>query len=52
MKKEKRDEELEKRMHTFDGWVKEGKIPSSSKVVPVQQSLESLQWVIADTAGA
>ncbi len=46
MKKEKRDEELEKRMHTFDGWVKEGKIPSSSKVVPVQQSLESLQWVI------
>lgn len=46
MKKEKRDEELEKRMHIFDGWVKEGKIPCSSKVVPVQQSLESLQWVL------
>ncbi len=46
MKKAERDEELEKRMHKFDGWVKEGKIPSSSKVIPVQQSLESLQWVL------
>lgn len=46
MKLEKRDEELEKRMHKFDGWIKEGKIPSSSKVIPVQQSLESLQWVL------
>ena len=46
MKSKERDEELEKRMHTFDGWVREGKIPSSSKVIPVQQSLESLQWVL------
>ncbi len=30
----------------FDGWVKEGKIPCSSKVIPVQQSLEFLQWVL------
>ena len=30
----------------FDGWVKEGKIPSSSKVIPVQQSLAGLQWVL------
>ena len=46
MKKEERDEELEKRMQMFDGWVKEGKIPYSSKVVPVQQSLAFLQWVL------
>jgi len=46
MNKENRDEELEKRMLMFDGWVKEGKIPSSSKVIPVQQSLAGLQWVL------
>ncbi len=46
MKQEPRDEELEKRMHMFDGWVKEGKIPSSSKVIPVRQSVEHLQWVL------
>ena len=46
MKKAERDEALEKRMHIFDGWVKEGKIPCSSKVIPVQQSLELLQWVL------
>ena len=36
MKKEIRDDELEKRMHLFDGWIREGKIPFSSKVVPVR----------------
>lgn len=46
MEKVERDEALEKRMHMFDGWVKEGKIPFSSKVVPVKQSLASLQWVL------
>jgi Pyruvate/2-oxoacid:ferredoxin oxidoreductase delta subunit len=46
MNKENRDEELEKRMLMFDGWVKEGKIPSSSKVIPVRQSLGALQWVL------
>ncbi len=46
MNKENRDEELEKRMIMVDGWVKEGKIPSSSKVIPVQQSLAGLQWVL------
>jgi ferredoxin len=46
MQKKERDEELEKRMHLFDGWVKEGKIPFSSKVIPVQQSLQLLQWVL------
>ncbi len=46
MKKEERDEELEKRMQKYDRWVKEGKIPSSSQVIPVQQSLGGLQWVL------
>jgi Pyruvate/2-oxoacid:ferredoxin oxidoreductase delta subunit len=46
MKKDARDEELEKRMQMFDNWVKEGKIPSSSKVIPVRQSAECLQWVL------
>jgi Pyruvate/2-oxoacid:ferredoxin oxidoreductase delta subunit len=46
MKKEERDEELEKRLHKYAGWVKEGKIPCSSKVIPVQQSQKCLQWVL------
>ncbi len=46
MKKEKRDEELEKRMHKYDRWVREGKIPTSSQVIPVQESLGGLQWVL------
>jgi hypothetical protein len=46
IKKEERDEELEKRLEMFDGWVKEGKIPSSSKVIPIMQSVSALQWVL------
>ncbi len=46
MKQEPRDAELEQRMHLVDGWVKEGKIPCSSKVIPVQESLECMQWVL------
>lgn len=40
------DRELEERMVKFDTWVKEGKIPSSSKIIPIQQSLSTLQWVL------
>jgi ferredoxin len=40
------DEYLDKRLETFDGWMKEGKIPVSSKVIPVKQSLSGLQWVL------
>ena len=46
MKNESRDVELEERMVKFDTWVKEGKIPCSSKVIPVNQSLSTLQWVL------
>jgi Pyruvate/2-oxoacid:ferredoxin oxidoreductase delta subunit len=46
MEKNKQDEELEKRLDRYDGWVKERRIPFSSKVIPVQQSLALLQWVM------
>ncbi len=46
MNEEERHEELKERMIKFDGWVKEGKIPTSSKVIPVQQSVSGLQWVL------
>jgi len=46
MNEAERYEELEKRMQMFDGWVKEGKIPTSSKVIPVNQSVSALQWVL------
>ena len=46
MTKSKRDEELIERLQLFDGLVQEGKIPCSSKVVPVLQSLQSLQWIL------
>lgn len=41
-----RDEELEKRLCTYDGWVREGKIPTSSKVIPVKKAMSGLQWVL------
>ena len=41
-----RNQELTKRLERYDGWVKEGKIPSSSSVIPVGKSLEARQWVL------
>ncbi|MCB2191328.1 MAG: 4Fe-4S binding protein [Deltaproteobacteria bacterium] len=46
MKIEQADEELEQRLHKYDAWVTEGKIPCSSKVIPVRQSLKFMQWVL------
>lgn len=46
MNEKERHEEIKERMIKFDGWVKEGKTPTSSKVIPVQQSLGGLQWVL------
>jgi Pyruvate/2-oxoacid:ferredoxin oxidoreductase delta subunit len=37
---------LEKRLARYDAWVREGKIPFSSKVVPVRESVETRQWVL------
>lgn len=41
-----KDEWLEERLERFDGWIREGKIPTSSKVVPTQASLSGQQWVL------
>jgi Pyruvate/2-oxoacid:ferredoxin oxidoreductase delta subunit len=46
MKIEPRDEELEARLAKYDAWMTEGKIPTSSKVIPVREALCGLQWVL------
>ncbi len=42
----KDDPELQKRLAVYDQWLREGKIPCSSKVIPVGRSLGGLQWVL------
>lgn len=41
-----RDTFLEGRLVRYDAWVQEGKVPFSSKVIPVGESLEAQQWVM------
>ena len=41
-----KDEYLEERLSKFDRWVKEGKVLTASKVVPVLESLSGLQWIL------
>jgi NAD-dependent dihydropyrimidine dehydrogenase PreA subunit len=41
-----KDQYLEDRLAKFDQWIKEGKIPASSKVIPLQESLSGLQWIL------
>ncbi len=36
----------ERRLARYDRWVREGKVPFSSKVVPVGESLAAQQWVL------
>ncbi len=45
-KKGTRDEFLEERLDRVDGWVQEGKIPFSSKVIPVNESFPTQQRVL------
>ncbi len=40
------DEELEARLARYDKWMAEGRIPTSSKVIPIGESLSGLQWVL------
>jgi hypothetical protein len=40
------DAHLETRLARYDRWVREGKIPFSSKVIPVRESVTGQQWVI------
>lgn len=46
MKNERRDEELEARLAKYDQWMTERKVPTSSKVIPIKESLCGLQWVL------
>jgi ferredoxin len=40
------DRWLERRLAQYDGWTRERRIPSSSKVIPINRSLSALQWVL------
>jgi Pyruvate/2-oxoacid:ferredoxin oxidoreductase delta subunit len=40
------DAYLEERLAQYDAWLREGRIPSSSKVIPVGEALEVKQWVL------
>ncbi len=37
---------LEERLAKYDRWIREGKVPFSSKVIPVGKSLVAEQWVL------
>jgi len=37
---------LEERLERYDRWIAEGRIPVSSRVIPVRESLSTLQWVL------
>ncbi len=37
---------LEERLNRYERWIREGKVPFSSKVIPVRESLTTLQWVL------
>lgn len=43
---ESRDEFLEKMIRKYDEWMTDGKIPVSSKIIPVNESLNDLEWVL------
>jgi len=42
----KEDTFLEERLTQYDQWVRERKVPFSSKVIPVRESLTTQQWVV------
>jgi len=41
-----KDEWLEERLARYDGWIKDGKIPTSSKVIPLGEALSGQQWIL------
>jgi Pyruvate/2-oxoacid:ferredoxin oxidoreductase delta subunit len=42
----KGDAYLEDRLTQYDAWLREGRIPFSSKVIPVREALDVKQWVL------
>lgn len=45
------DEFLAKRLAKVDLWLEEGRIPTSSKVIPIHESLKTQQWVLPTEKG-
>jgi ferredoxin len=43
----KGDAYLEDRLTQYDAWLREGRIPFSSKVIPVHEALDVKQWVLS-----
>jgi ferredoxin len=41
-----KDPPLEERLRRYDRWIAEGRIPFSSRVIPVRESLTTIQWVL------
>ena len=41
-----KDPYLEERLERYDRWLAEGRIPVSSRVIPVREALSTLQWVL------
>lgn len=41
-----KDSKLKKRLDRYDTWIREGRIPFSSQVIPVHESIHTLQWVL------
>jgi NAD-dependent dihydropyrimidine dehydrogenase PreA subunit len=42
----KGDAFLEERLAQYDAWLREGRIPFSSKVIPIREALDVRQWVL------
>jgi uncharacterized Fe-S center protein len=40
------DAYLEERLTQYDAWLREGRIPFSSKVIPIREALDIRQWVL------
>ena len=46
MKRKITDSYLDNRLDNYNKWIEEGKIPFSSKVIPINKSIETKQWVL------
>jgi Pyruvate/2-oxoacid:ferredoxin oxidoreductase delta subunit len=46
MKPETGDDFVTDRLARYDKWYREGKIPFSSRVIPVRESIEGKQWIV------
>jgi Pyruvate/2-oxoacid:ferredoxin oxidoreductase delta subunit len=46
MEHKTKDAFLKDRLARYDTWYREGKIPFSSRVIPVRESIEAKQWVV------